>query len=610
MSEMTSWNVLQGGVAGQQEGERRQIFASEMPVYATQNRLAYMKNQDALRMLEVNKMIDSDVGRNLLVQQQPQQPVATQPQPAPTQPQPAPIQNNLVPPPVPGGMYGQVANMATTPPAGAQPMGTPAAQPQPPTDEQMLQTQMQSYKGLRESGKIDDAEYSRLMTGAMAQSDGIKIKRSTEQLGMLKVAVEQGKLNKEQQLELTSMIEPIARAQTPLTQKYEAMVASGIPEQQAIETLQPMYSQMIQDMGQIPGLAKAAETAPKRFSPLLAYSMADTFKALEEQKLTATKEDAKLNELTRSGMITPGGKMIFTNKRGEKFVDGQPYHGRDVKPSVKNGGGSSAGIPSEGKVMGALNKGKPSDAVEFAAQYLAFYGKLPPGMGRSKGGDNVREKAFARVSEIARDAGMTLPELFAAGADVKANVAAMSKQKGLIANLEGSELQAQKNLTRLHGLFKQLGNGTVPMLNGVVNRMKKGMGAPAPGTAEAVAYETMIEYTRVVTRQTTGAAPTDSAMKNTNDLISVLKDNPAMIDQKFTQFRGLMKDSLNSQKEVYEEMRQHLGKGVAAPQASPAPKPTGSKIPAGAQTGKYHGEPAYTTDGGKSFFSQATGRRL
>jgi hypothetical protein len=151
------------------------------------------------------------------------------------------------------------------------------------------------------------------------------------------------------------------------------------------------------------------------------------------------------------------------------------------------------------------------------------------------------------------------------------------------------------------------------VLNSVVNRFKKGLGAPEPGTAEAVAYETMIEYTKVVTGQTTGAAPTDSAMKNTADLINVLKDNPAMIKQKFKEFRGLMTDKLTSQQETYDNMRTQLGKGVVAgavqPAPTSAPSPT-AKIPAGAQTGTYHGQRAYTTDGGKSFFSEATGKRI
>jgi hypothetical protein len=86
----------------------------------------------------------------------------------------------------------------------------------------------------------------------------------------------------------------------------------------------------------------------------------------------------------------------------------------------------------------------------------------------------------------------------------------------------------------------------------------------------------MIEYTRVVTQQTTGAPPTDSAMKNTGELIAVLKDNPAQIKAKFTQFRGLMKDSLASQHTEYDALKAGVAAGVLATPATPAAPAGGS----------------------------------
>jgi hypothetical protein len=625
---LTAYDVALAGTAGHQEGERRTQSAAEMAAYGdaaqtirVQNRLARMIAETGVDDQIKQKAWQETVTNMLTGAPQPSDSPAAAAPPAPTGDPvkaaalsnagmaiptgPATTPNNLQTQQLSrNGMdmfTPQPATMSTTPQA-------PVAAPQPADPYDQL------FKATSPGGQL----YQQDPIKALKLNDEIKTKRSVELWDKLKMATESGKIDLEQQKAIQAKMEPIIRATTPILQEYERQIAKGVPAEQARAAVQPAYEQMLAAMSQAPGYEGAAGAVPRQFNPSLAYLASDTYKTLGAQKLAETKEDLKLAEQTRSGMVTPKGKIIFTDKKGGQFVDGKPYTGPAIKPKVGATGGGGVGIPSEGAINHALTKGKPNDAVELLAQYFAFYGKFPPGMGRSKGGDAQRAAAMARVTEIARDAGMSMPELFAAGADVKANVAAMSKQKGLIANLQGSEAQAEKNLARLEGLYEKLGNGTIPVLNSVMNRFKKGLGAPEPGTAEAVAYETMIEYTRVVTRQTTGAAPTDSAMKNTNDLISVLRDNPAMIKQKFTQFRGLMKDSLNSQVEVYNEMKTHLGRGLAAqgpapaaaPATTPPPPAPGVKIPATAQRGTYHGERAYTTDGGKSFFSEATGKRL
>jgi hypothetical protein len=617
---LTAYDVVKAGTAGTDAGMRQQLMAAEMAAYGDaaqtnriQNRLARMVASTGIDEQEKESAWKQSVtnmltGAGTQAAPQQQSPAGMPPAPAAPAPQQAPA--------APAGMPPAPTGQPTAPQqAPAAPAGMPPAPTgQPTAPQQAPAAPKDAYEPLFQATQPGGQLYQQDPQRAMKLNDEIKVKRSTEQWDKLKIAAEEGKISDQQQKELQTKFEPVIRAMVPLTQEYEKQIAKGVPPEKALASVQPAYQQLLKDMSQVPGFEQAAKMAPTTFSPKLAYTMADTFKSMEAMQLAAGKEESKIGELTRSGSVTPSGKMIFTNKKGEQYVDGKLYTGASVKPKVGVTGGG-VGIPSEGKIMGALKGGKPNDAVEYAAQYLAFYGKLPPGMGRSKGGDAVREKAFARVSEIAKDAGMTLPELFAAGADVKASVAAMSKQKGLMTVAQSNEAQAQKNLTRLEGLYEKLGNGTIPVLNSVINRFKKGLGAPEPGTAEAVAYETMIEYTKVITGQTTGAVPTDSAMKNTADLINVIKDNPAMIKQKFTQFRGLMVDKLKSQGETYNKLKADLGKGVTAAGVAPAstppsgPSPT-AKIPAGAQTGTYHGQRAYTTDGGKSFFSEETGKRL
>jgi len=130
-------------------------------------------------MLEVNKMVDTGVGRNLLAQQAP--PPAAPQQPVMQQSQG--VQNNLAPPPQPGRMNGQIADMAMTPPLGAAP---PA-----PEQQSQLQQQLATYKSLREDNKIDDAEYGKLVTTALTSSNA-QAGAELEQFGKLTEMVKKG----------------------------------------------------------------------------------------------------------------------------------------------------------------------------------------------------------------------------------------------------------------------------------------------------------------------------------------------------------------------------------------------------------------------------------
>jgi hypothetical protein len=97
------------------------------------------------------------------------------------------------------------------------------------------------------------------------------------------------------------------------------------------------------------------------------------------------------------------------------------------------------------------------------------------------------------------------------------------------------------------------------------------MGAPAPGTAEFVAYESMIEYTKVITGQTTGAAPTDSAMKETAKQLSITGDSPAQIADKFNLMDRLMTQKEKAQNDGYQEMKANVAQGVKIGSTPPAP---------------------------------------
>jgi hypothetical protein len=522
----------------------------------------------------------------------------TDPSLVPQQPNP----NPLAPRPMASGMMmpGQTDN-SLTPIAG----GAPGA-PQQPADP---------YSQLEQVTSPGGALYKQDPVRALKLNDEIKSKRSLESWDKINRAITEGKISKEQTIEAAAKMEPLIRATVPLTQAYEQLRAKGVDHNTAVAQIQPMYEQTVAAIASMPGFEGAAKSAPRVFNPAISYAAADTFKALEAQKLSAAKEEAKLGELTRSGSITPKGELIFTNKKGEQFVDGQPYHGRAVKPSAK-GGGVSGNATLEGSSSGGvkgqkLTESDRNDAREYLSNFLAYYGKQPSGIGRNKGMTPDQIATFSGVTKMARDAGMTLPQLFAAGSDIKANASTMVKQKNLIANTAVNAEQARKDINIMRQQVARLGNGTIPIWNSAINRLKKGLGAPEPGTAEFAAYESMIEYTKVVSGQTTGAAPTDSAMKESAKQLSITGDNPVQIEDKFKMMEKLMAAKEESQQAEYNNMLKFIGKGVAPAAAStpPAATPANSKIPAGVQTGTYHGTPAYTRDG-KTFFRQDNGKRI
>ena len=580
---LTAYDITQAGTQGSQDAISIAAQGDALQTARIQNRLARMVAETGIDEQAKNAQWQQNV-TNMLTN------APVPPQQAPTAPA-APTAPPVAAPPQPpvdprmalansGLQNDMVKNGLMTPPAPAPPQA-PAAPAQPPaataTPPQPTDPYDQLFKATQPGGQL----YMQDPQRAIKLNDEIKVKRSTEQWDKLQNAIQEGKVSVEQQKDLQTKFEPVVRAMVPLTQEYEKQIAKGVSPEKALAAVQPAYQQLLKDMSQVPGFEQAAKMAPTTFSPKLAYTMADTFKSMEATHNIEGKENAKLDEQKRSGFNTPDGKIIFTNGKGQQFVDGKEYHGKAVKPKVGMTGG--AGNPSEGQIAHADAKGKQDLALQYRVEWMLNHGgEMPKNLGRDKNTAAMNNKAMALFQQTIADAGLTQAQVMAAGADIKATVGAMVKQKNLIANTDINAAQAEKNIKQLRGLYDKLGNGTIPMLNSVANRFAKHLGAPEPGTAEAVAYETMIEYTKVVTGQTTGAAPTDSAMKNTNDLIDVLKDNPTQINQKFDNMITLMENKKKSQAEGYNNLKASLSQGVqigGSTPAAPATAPSGGKRP-------------------------------
>ena len=133
-----------------------------------------------------------------------------------------------------------------------------------------------------------------------------------------------------------------------------------------------------------------------------------------------------------------------------------------------------------------------------------------------------------------------------------ASLTSLVKTRGAIS---ANEIDANKNFDQLVALHAKLGNGLIPAVNEAVNYMKDGMGAPDPGTAAGVAYEALTQYARVINKATGGASVTDSARKEANNLLPILKLNNAQVAQRVAQYRITMDNTIKSQDQAINQVR-------------------------------------------------------
>lgn len=189
-----------------------------------------------------------------------------------------------------------------------------------------------------------------------------------------------------------------------------------------------------------------------------------------------------------------------------------------------------------------------------------------PGAFDSNGTPIILNKKGGIVSAAVNPQGINVGD---AKADQK-NVENLVKITGV---LRSNEIEANKNFDQLTGLYKKLGNGTLPVLNNVANRIRDGLGAPEPGTAEGVAYEALTQYGRVVNKSTSAAGATDTARKEVNELLKVLKVNPAQFESKVAQYRKTMRNAMESQDEAIAQARRGgSGNKPIAPAGTQVPK--------------------------------------
>lgn len=216
-------------------------------------------------------------------------------------------------------------------------------------------------------------------------------------------------------------------------------------------------------------------------------------------------------------------------------------------------GGTSGAFPvlkynAPGKYYGTLFT-KPSGETEFATLVSRFLSASvggrnafqAVGLSAGKQNDAKREEFLARVSDYMASFGITQADITDAAGALSATKQ-LSKQQAM---LEVNASVAEKGFSMLADLRKkgQISTNAIPLLNHAENVLRTWTGDAPPGAAQGVLTETLVDYAKVVSGQTSTSGVTMYAAKLAKELME-LKDSPKQFQLKLDQYQKLMRARL------------------------------------------------------------------
>ena len=144
--------------------------------------------------------------------------------------------------------------------------------------------------------------------------------------------------------------------------------------------------------------------------------------------------------------------------------------------------------------------------------------------------------------------------------DAKAASAALTEQKKRQAQFQQNAGVAERGFKQLEALRTQgdISTNAIPLLNQTVNLLKDWTGDEYPGAAQGIMTETLMDYAKVVSGQTSVAGVTAHAQKMAESLLK-LKDNPVQFQKKIAEYRKLMQSRLSEQGKVVQALRSAAG---------------------------------------------------
>ena len=183
----------------------------------------------------------------------------------------------------------------------------------------------------------------------------------------------------------------------------------------------------------------------------------------------------------------------------------------DTRPDAKTG---KTVVPGTGLTRSSIYQSGKS---------WALTGVMPSlGLGSAGSVKNARAAIINSGSALAENSGVDLPAL---RAEYKSNAAALTKLVGPYTQLEVNATNAANNFEILKSLGQEMDAKSVqiaiPLLNSYVRSGQVSLsGNKAVNNFMSTLTEAMTEYAKVVTGQTGGAAVTDAARKQVQDLLN------------------------------------------------------------------------------------------
>lgn len=303
----------------------------------------------------------------------------------------------------------------------------------------------------------------------------------------------------------------------------------------------------------LPGVAKVGAKVIKAPQEKYRVDSVSTQEGLMASVKDAPPEIAK-KILTEAVPAIKKGYTVVLERDSKGALTGL-IHMEKRPPSEGAGSGGVGGgafpvmrYNEPGKYYGSLFK-KSSGETEFATLVSRFLSASvggrnafqAVGLSAGKQNDAKREEFLARVSDYMASYGITQADITDAAGALSA-AKQLSKQQGM---LETNASVAEKGFSMLSDLRKkgQISTNAIPMLNHAENILRTWTGDAPPGAAQGVLTETLVDYAKVVSGQTSTAGVTMHAAKLAKELME-LKDNPAQFQLKLDQYSQLMKARL------------------------------------------------------------------
>jgi hypothetical protein len=357
---------------------------------------------------------------------------------------------------------------------------------------------------------------------------------------------------------------------TDMLAKMKAKTAEyGSPEQAA------QFDSKIEHMTKVEGLLDSLRKADPSMGLMKQYitTHPDMFVGIDPNKLGMSASGMvswpiDQNGVQGIGYLDTDGKIKFqaaNEHRNQTWSE--PYIANVGGKKVllqKSSTGETKQVSADQSVTvrNLINNSRDSkgslsvDAVDLAAQTYLTTGKMPA---FGNGGAMQKMAVLNRAATMAKEQGLDASGIISQAADTAAQAGGLKKVTAQYAMVQSFEKTASKNFDLVEKLYDRNPQSTIMLLNKLKNNVNiKITGDPDTVMAGRALQTALMEYAKVVTGQTGGAAVSDSARKEVESLLS-LADKPATFHGTIANHRLEMQNRMTSFQETIASLKSGSG---------------------------------------------------